>query len=92
VPSIVVESPSSRPADQRRDYEEKRIEYRDLGIQEFWIVDRFQRAMTVYSWRGRRWVKRTVAEGTIYRNPLLPGFELDLARLLAVSDKYEDSK
>lgn len=88
LPSILVEFPSSRPADQRRDYEEKRVEYRDLGIQEYWIIDRFQRAMTVYSWRGSRWVKRTIAEGDLYRTPLLPGFELDLARLLAVSDKY----
>jgi Uma2 family endonuclease len=32
VPAIIVEFPSSRPADQRRDYEEKKVEYRDLGI------------------------------------------------------------
>lgn len=90
VPSILAEFPSSRPADQRRDYEEKRIEYRDLGVEEYWIIDRFKRTMTVYSWRGQRWIKRKIAEGTLYRTPLLPGFELDLARLLAVSDKYAE--
>jgi hypothetical protein len=46
--------------------------------------------MTVYSWRGQRWIKRVIAEGAIYRTPVLAGFELDLARLLAVSDKYAD--
>lgn len=87
-PSIVVEFPSSRPADQRRDYDEKRVEYRDIGVKEYWIVDRFRRAMTVYSWRGEKWVKRVVTEKDAHRTPLLPGFELSLRRLLAVADKY----
>jgi Uma2 family endonuclease len=88
VPSIVVEFPSARPADQRRDYEEKRIEYRDLGVKEYWIVDRFRRNMTVYFWRGARWTKRLVAESDVYRTPLLPGFELPLSELFAISDRY----
>ncbi|MBW3596633.1 MAG: Uma2 family endonuclease [Planctomycetes bacterium] len=89
-PAIVVEFPSARPADQRRDYDEKRTEYRDLGVQEYWIIDRFRRTMTVYAWRGKRWARRTTREGEIYRTPLLPGFELSLAKLLAVSDEYRD--
>ncbi len=88
VPSIVVEFPSSRPADQRRDYEEKRVEYRDLGVREYWIIDRFRRLMTVYSRRGSRWVKQTVGEKESYETSLLPGFKLSLSKLLAVSDKY----
>jgi Uma2 family endonuclease len=87
-PTIVVEFPSSRPADQRRDYDEKKLEYRDLGVQEYWIIDRFRRTMTVYSWRGQRWAKRTIRETDTYRTPLLPGFELPLGRLFAVSDEY----
>jgi Uma2 family endonuclease len=87
-PSIVVELPSSRPADQRRDYDEKKREYRDLGVQEYWIIDRFRRTLAVYSWRGNRCVRRIIHEGEIYRTPLLPGFELPLARLFAVADKY----
>jgi Uma2 family endonuclease len=89
VPSIVVEFPSSRPADQRRDYEEKKDEYRDLGVKEYWIIDRFCRTMLIYAWRGKRWVKRTVAEEATYRSALLPGFELPLEKLLAVTDKYQ---
>lgn len=88
VPTIVVEFPSARPADQRRDYEEKRIEYRDAGVREYWIVDRFRRMMTVYRWRGKRWTKQTVEEGETYQSPLLPGFVLSLDALLRVSDGY----
>lgn len=89
VPAIVVEFPSSRPADQRRDYEEKRIEYRDFGVQEYWIIDRFRRNMSVYSWHGKKWVKKTIAEDAIYTTPILPGFELPLASLFALTDLYE---
>lgn len=88
VPTIVVEFPSSRPADRRRDYEEKRIEYRDIGVREYWIVDRFRRILTCYHRRGARWAKRVIRETETYRTPLLPGFELPLAKLLAVSDQY----
>jgi len=88
VPAIVVEFPSSRPADQRRDYDEKRIEYRDLGVREYWIIDRFRRKMTVYSWHGKRWAKREFAEDATYTTDLLPGFELPLADLFAISDRY----
>ena len=90
IPSIIVEFPSRRAADQRRDYQQKRIEYRDAGVQEYWIIDRFRRTMTIYRWRGRRWAKQTVHEQEFYRTPLLPNFELPLAKLLAISDKYAE--
>jgi len=90
VPAIVAEFPSSRPADKRRDYKEKVIEYRDLGVQEYWIIDRFRRTMTVYCWRGKRWARRTIRESDKYRTKLLPGFDLPLASLFALSDRYVD--
>lgn len=89
-PSIVVEFPSSRPADQRRDYDEKKVEYRDINVKEYWIIDRFRRTMTVYRWRGTRWIKKTIRGGEVYETPLLPGFELPLDRLLAITDLYGD--
>jgi Uma2 family endonuclease len=91
-PSIVIEFPSSRPADQRRDYEKKTVEYRDIKVQEYWIIDRFRRTMTVYRWRGKRWAKQIVKEKEVYQTPLLPGFELPVAKLLAVSDTYTRAK
>ena len=90
VPTIVVEFPSSRAADRRRDYEEKKTEYRDIGVREYWIVDRFRRTLTVYYRRGARWAKRIIGEAETYHTPLLPGFELPLAKLLAVCDQYDE--
>lgn len=90
VPTIVGEFTSSRPADRRRDYDEKKAEYRDIGVREYWIVDRFRRLLTVYDRRGARWVKRVVREAETYRTSLLPGFELPLTKLLAISDQYQE--
>src|SRR5687768_9016584 len=52
VPDIVIEvvSESSR----KRDYEVKPEEYRELGIEEYWIIDAAKKQMTVLQrWRGR---------------------------------------
>ena len=43
VPGIVVEFVSRRRRDRERDYEQKRHQYLDLGVKEYWIIDLFQR-------------------------------------------------
>jgi Uma2 family endonuclease len=88
VPAIVAEFVSASRRDRRRDYEEKRREYREAGVIEYWIIDRFQRIMTVYRNLPEGPSEILVAEPESYRTPLLPGFELPLARLLAVADRW----
>jgi Uma2 family endonuclease len=88
VPAIVVEFVSSSRRDRRRDYEEKRREYQEAGVVEYWIVDRFVRQMTVYRNAPEVPSELVVAEQETYRTPSLPGFELSLARLLAVADRW----
>ena len=75
-----------------RDYEEKRDEYLELGAKEYWVIDRFQKTMTVYFQPPAKLAKRVVAEGETYKTPLLPGFKLPLKRLLdlAFDDEDED--
>ncbi len=91
VPSIVVEFVSKRRRDRARDYEQKRLQSLDLGVKEYWIIDRFQRTLTVFRRdppiTGAESVV-TVPETQIYQTDLLPGFELPLARLLAVADRW----
>jgi Uma2 family endonuclease len=86
LPSVVAEWVSESKRDWKRDYEEKREEYRDIGILEYWIFDRFRRTLTVYC--GTSEVPEEIKEGEIYRTPLLPGFELQLASLFAVADRW----
>jgi Uma2 family endonuclease len=83
VPSLVVEFVSDSTRDRRRDHQEKRQEYAEIGVKEYWVIDRFRRIMTVY----RSDAAVVVAEQETYRTDLLPGFELSPARLFAVAEE-----
>ncbi len=90
-PSIVAEFVSKRKRDRTRDYEEKRREYEAIGVSEYWIIDRFQRTMTVYKTLPGEQSELVVKAEETYRTPLLPGFELPLATLLKVADDWSRS-
>jgi Uma2 family endonuclease len=85
-PTITVEFVSKRKADIKRDYVDKRADYWAAGVQEYWIIDRHQRRLTALRRKGRRWEDHVVAEGEVYRTPLLPGFRLNLSDLFARAD------
>jgi len=89
LPSIVAEWVSESKRDLHRDYVEKAQEYREPGITEYWIFDRFRRTLTVQRGTTEKPEELVVHEGEIYRTPLLPGFELPLAQLLAVADRWQ---
>ena len=88
VPTIIVEFVSKRQRDRQRDYEEKRREYLALGVAEYWVIDRFRRTMTVVRKAPVEPAEQVLAAGAHYRTHLLPGFELALARLLEVADRW----
>jgi len=88
-PTIAAEFVSAGKRNRLRDYEEKRHDYMRIGIKEYWIIDRFERTMTVIRNRPNRPRRLVIREGEIYTTPLLPGFELPLARLLALADALE---
>jgi Uma2 family endonuclease len=85
LPTILAEFVSGRKRDQIRDYETKRDEYLAIKVEEYWVIDRFRRTMTVFTGKGR---KRVVREDQVYSTPLLPGFELPLARLFRLADRW----
>jgi Uma2 family endonuclease len=90
VPTIVVEFVSAGLRNWRRDYEEKRSEYLALGVREYWIIDRFRRTMSVYRPTPPGPPEQLVAESNVFCTPLLPGFELPLAQLLAAADRWPE--
>jgi Uma2 family endonuclease len=94
VPAIAVEFVSEGRRNRTRDYDEKLREYVALGVREYWIIDRFDRTMTVWaapSVAGGEVTATVVAADGTYRTPLLPGFELPLARILAAADRWSES-
>ncbi len=89
IPSVAIEFVSRRRRDRIRDYEEKRRDYRALGVGEYWIIDRFARQMTVFRAAPAEPAEIVIKADEAYRTPLLPGFELPLARLLELADAWD---
>jgi Uma2 family endonuclease len=90
-PTIIVEFVSSRKRDRERDYEAKREEYRKAKVQEYWIIDRFEKIMTVHMLDNGGYRKKVVTAKQTYRSKLLPGFEVPLAKLFALADAWDDA-
>jgi len=90
-PSIVAEFVSAGKRDRLRDLEEKRDEYMELSVGEYWIIDRFERHMIVYSKQGKKIGKQIIHESETYSTSLLPGFVLPLGKLLALADAWGDA-
>jgi Uma2 family endonuclease len=91
-PTIIVELVSAGKRDRKRDYEEKRDAYLAIGVREYWVIDRFERTLTLYMRRGTRFQKRVIKEKEIYTTDLLPGFELPLAKLLDFADRWPEGE
>lgn len=85
-PTIVIEFVSASKRDFQRDYVIKRDEYLQAGVSEYWIIDRFRRRMTVIRGGTDPVTEIVISEQDTYSTPLLPGFVLPLAQLLAVAD------
>jgi Uma2 family endonuclease len=88
-PTIAIEFVSASKRDFQRDYIAKRDEYLRAGIREYWIIDRFRRRMTVIRGGDHPVTEIVITEKDTYTTPLLPGFELPLAQLLAAADVVE---
>lgn len=91
VPTITIEFVSEDRRSRRRDYEAKRDEYDAAGVMEYWVIDRFRRTLTVFRREGKKKTlkERVFTEHDTYSTPLLPGFELPLAKLFAEVDMIE---
>ncbi len=84
-PTIVVEFVSYGKRNRHRDYVEKREEYLANGAVEYWLFDRFQQKLTVF--RGDEEI--VIPHDGTYRTPLLPGFELSVAKILDRANRYK---
>ena len=88
LPAIIVEFVSRRRRDRLLDYETKRDEFMEAGIREYWVIDRFQRIMSVFFKVQGKIRKKVIRANQNYHTELLPGFELRLADLLTVADDW----
>jgi Uma2 family endonuclease len=87
-PTIIAEFVSAGKRDQERDYVLKRDEYLDLGVKAYWVFNRFERTLTVFTRQAGKVKKQVFREHQTYQTDLLPGFELPLARLFSLADRW----
>ena len=72
---------------KNRDYQEKRQDYLDYGIREYWIVDPLLRQLTVLIRQGEganaTWAERVFKDADPIESPHLPGLAATVAELWA---------
>lgn len=80
-PSLVVEVVSEGEEARRRDYVLRREEYLAHGLLEYWIVDPFERKVTVLLRQNGRWIERVFAAEPAAEGLVRPGLRVPLAEL-----------
>lgn len=88
VPAIVIEFVSQSKRDRDRDYVKKREEYLATGVKEYWVIDRFERTLAVFTSNA---MPKVLSATENYTTALLPGFVLPLPTLLAAADQWNDA-
>ena len=88
-PKIAIEFVSLGKRSRDRDYVARRQEYSEIGIDEYWIIDRFRRQMTVLRQPTASPAEVAFGENDVYTTPLLPGFALPLGQLFGVADSLD---
>ncbi len=82
-PDLAVEILSAGKENQTRDREKKRVLYERYGVQEYWIVDRWQRQIEVYRLvNGQLALTHTYGVADTLTSPLLLGFACSVASVL----------
>jgi Uma2 family endonuclease len=87
-PTIVIEFVSKGRINRERDYVAKRTEYREIGVKEYWVIDRFSKTMTVCVFAEDQDQVLVIPANQTYATPRLPGFEVPLGRLLEFADRW----
>jgi Uma2 family endonuclease len=73
--------------DRHRDLVEKRTDYAQAGIPEYWIVDPLQRRITVLVLTGEQYrVDGEYSPGQSASSRLLDGLEIDVAAVFAAGE------
>ncbi len=82
VPELIFEIVSPDRLSRDRDYQTKRLQYQALGVQEYVVIDRFSRTVTVMRFAPNRADERILKSVDRYESPLLLGLSITLSDVL----------
>jgi Uma2 family endonuclease len=80
-PDLILEIVSPDRRSRSRDYIDKRAHYRQLGVKEYVIIDRFAPQVTVLTHEPGGYAERVLGPGDTYTSPLLPGLAIPPAEV-----------
>jgi len=87
---LVLEVVSEGEENRQRDYVEKRREYAEAGVGEYWIVDPQERKVIVLSLAGDDYREHgTFVSGDIATSALLAGFQVAINDVFARCDEAD---
>ncbi|MFM9963385.1 MAG: Uma2 family endonuclease [Planctomycetaceae bacterium] len=82
--SFVAEVLADEPSERDRDLIDKRIEYAEASIAEYWVVDPQPRQVTVLRLQGGDYADfGTFGIQDLVRSSVVPGFEIPVAEIFA---------
>lgn len=88
---LVIEVVSEGRESWERDYVEKRADYAQAGIAEYWIVDPQERKVTVLTLEGNAYRESGVFfAGDTARSVVLPGFAVSVKDLFVKCEEVEN--
>jgi Uma2 family endonuclease len=61
-PTITIEFVSRGRRNWQQDFRIKRDEYHSFGVREYWVIDRFERRMTVFRFVREKTTTKTVGQ------------------------------
>jgi Uma2 family endonuclease len=87
---LVMEIVSPDDKSHKRDYEEKRSDYAQLRIPEYWIVDPQTERITVLALKGKNYrVHGEFSPGQAATSVLLPGFAVDVSAVFVAGKRLD---
>jgi Uma2 family endonuclease len=80
------------PGGEQRDYLEKRGDYANAKIPEYWIVDPFRKELLILRLAGTSYAEHQVVRpGEIASSLVMPGFRLDMGACFAAADRAAEN-
>jgi Uma2 family endonuclease len=89
--SMAFEVVSKGAKSRERDYVTKRAEYLAYGLLEYWIVDPWEKMVTVLVRDGDSWREQVYRDDQLAEGLVLPGFTIRVSDLWAEIEDEEDS-
>lgn len=87
-PRLVVEVVSPRSDNRKRDYEDKRQQYQECGILEYWLIDPDQQTVMVLFLTDRVYAEVGRFQGdTPIASPTFPGFNFTASQILTAGEE-----